>query len=551
MKKITLVTGLWDLGRGDLEEFTRSFDHYLECFSKLTSLDINMVIYVPSTMILQLENTRVQKNTVLKVKELEEFRGWFPFFKQVQSIRTNSDWYRQADWLMKSPQAKLEYYNPVVMSKFFLLNDAATENILNTEYYFWIDAGLSNTVLLEQIEQVKKISMYMDSIKKPFLMLSFPYNNEYEVHGFKSKVFDEFVGKHSDYVCRGGFFGGKRTTINDLNGDYYSFLNQTLSQGVMGTEENILTILSHKHPETIYRYELEDNGLVYKFFDELKDYKVKEHSNADLIPWNKRKELKDIKTYNSPEQFRTMITDMWYADNRFTERSRKILVDNSTDPETYEEYNKLCKAWGFEHIKKENNIGICGGRQFVAEHFNESDSEYYIFFEDDMYLNYGLNYDVEQKCNQGFDLYINGLYEKSLALIHLHRLDFLKLTFTEFFGNNSEQWSWHNVPGPVRQQYFEGVEERPLIENYTRVRYKDLTMRVGPYYYCNWPLWFSRQGNKKVFLDTKWAHPHEQTWMSHVFQLQQKGLIKAGVLELSPITHNRFDHYSPEERVES
>ena len=384
-------------------------------------------------------------------------------------------------------------------------------------------------------------------------MLSFPYENHYEVHGFKSKVFDEFVGKHSDYVCRGGFFGGKRSTINELNGDYYSFLNQTLNHGVMGTEENILTILSHRHPDKIHRFELENNGLVYKFFDELEKYVPIVHSNADLIPWNKRKELKDVKTslyiltYNSPEQLKRIRRAMWFADKQFLNSTRKILVDNSTDPETYQEYNKLCKAWGFEHIKKEGNIGICGGRQFVAEHFNESDSEYYIFFEDDMFL----NYDIEEKCNQGFDLYIDSLYEKSLSLIHLHRLDFLKLTFTEFYGNNSEQWSWHNVPDPVRKTYFVDVEERPKIENYTRVRYKDLTMRVGPYYYCNWPLWFSRQGNKKVFLDTKWAHPHEQTWMSHVYQLQMEGKIKAGVLELSPITHYRFDHYSPEERVDS
>jgi hypothetical protein len=39
--------------------------------------------------------------------------------------------------------------------------------------------------------------------------------------------------------------------------------------------------------------------------------------------------------------------------------------------------------------------------------------------------------------------------------------------------------------------------------------------------------------------------------MSHVFQMQKKGNIKAAVLALSPIFHHRFDFYTAEERKES
>ena len=107
------------------------------------------------------------------------------------------------------------------------------------------------------------------------------------------------------------------------------------------------------------------------------------------------------------------------------------------------------------------------------------------------------------------------------------------------------------MPENVKQRYFPEDTKRPQITKFQKVRYKDLTMRVGPYYYCNWPAWFSRMGNQKVFLDKKWDYPHEQTWMSHVFQLQMDDKIKAGVLELSPFIHNRFDHYPAEDRVES
>jgi len=73
----------------------------------------------------------------------------------------------------------------------------------------------------------------------------------------------------------------------------------------------------------------------------------------------------------------------------------------------------------------------------------------------------------------------------------------------------------------------------------------------GEVYYCNWPHFISKSGNKKIFLETKWAHPFEQTWMSHCFQLSRENKISSAVLLLSPIDHDRFAHYTPEERKEN
>jgi hypothetical protein len=61
----------------------------------------------------------------------------------------------------------------------------------------------------------------------------------------------------------------------------------------------------------------------------------------------------------------------------------------------------------------------------------------------------------------------------------------------------------------------------------------------------------TKEGSRKVFLNTKWAHPHEQTWMSHVYQMTKENLINAGILLATPTEHNRFDHYDKELRKES
>ena len=395
-------------------------------------------------------------------------------------------------------------------------------------------------------------------------MLSFPYVNDNEVHGFESKAFSHFCGvDKTEYVCRGGFFGGSLSSIKKLNYDYYDNLRNTIKNDFMGTEENILTILSHNHSEDIHRFELDSNGLVYPFFDHISsvedDVSVK---NSDLIPWSKHKPIEDIKTslyvltFNSSKQFEALVKSYIQNAPDFLQNTRKILIDNSTDKDTYEEYNRLCCTYQFEHIKKEGNIGICGARQFVAEHFNESDSEYYIFLEDDM----NASDHVKELCESGHKRYIEGLYEKSLAIIHKNQYDYLKLSFSEFYGNNNTQWAWYNIPQELRIKYFpdkphlpeDGLDpQAPKTEIFQEKRHKDLKYFEGNFHYCNWPLWFSRKGNRKVFLDKKWAYPNEQTWMSNVFQMQKEGKIKCAVLELSPIFHHRFDFYPAEDRKES
>lgn len=144
--------------------------------------------------------------------------------------------------------------------------------------------------------------------------------------------------------------------------------------------------------------------------------------------------------------------------------------------------------------------------------------------------------------------------------MHNEQYDFLKLSFSEFFGDCSVQWSWYNIPQSVREQYFPNNKFLPLKgtdPNAPKTQFsiikrtENLSYIEGNVHYCNWPLWFNKSGNKKVFLTDKWAHPHEQTWMSYVFQLQMKYEIKSAVLLLSPINHHRFEFYPGSERKES
>ena len=556
MSNITLVTGIWNIGRDGLQEgWSRPFQHYLDKFSQLLDVDTNMIIFGDEELKDFVFSKRSRENTQFITRPLDWFKN-NEFFDMIQKIRANESWSNQAGWLKESTQARLENYNPLVMSKVFLLNDAKIMDQFNSDYLFWIDGGLTNTVHPGYFTHDKVLDKLSKHISK-FSFICFPYDAETEIHGFEYNKLNSIAGDKVTKVARGGFFGGPRDSIGDINGIYYSLLKTTLEEGYMGTEESLFSIMCYKHSDIINYFEIESNGLIGKFFEDLKNDTLKTKNENKVVVTNNLDTNKVglyVITFNSPNQLRTLIKSMTEYDKDYLLKTEKFLLDNSSDESTFEEYAKLCEEHNFTHIKKDN-LGICGGRQFIAEHFDTTDLDYYLFFEDDMFF-----FPNEGVCRNGFNRYVPNLYTKSLEIMKKENFDFLKLNYSEFYGDNGTQWSWYNVPQSVREQFWPGKNRLPvqgLDPNapktvYTHVlSHKGLPYTIGEVYYCNWPQLVSKPGNQKMFLDTTWAHPFEQTWMSHMYQLVKKEELYPALLLLTPTEHNRFEHYDGGLRKES
>jgi len=559
MSKITLVTGIWDIGRSNLTEgWSRSYQHYLDKFEKLLEVDCNMIIYGDSELEKFVYSKRQISNTQFILRDL----SWFTsseFFDMIQKIRTNPDWYNQVGWLKESTQARLENYNPLVMSKVYLLHDAKIMDKFDSEYMFWIDGGLTNTVHPGYFTHDKVLDK-LDKYISKFSFVCFPYDASVEIHGFEYNKLNELAGAKVNKVARGGFFGGPKHTISDINSIYYGLMKTTLAEGYMGTEESIFSIMCYKHSDLINYFEIEGNGLFGKFFEDLKEDRLQVKNENIVKPSYNLDSSKVglyVITFNSPNQFKTLIDSMIAYDKDYLNKTTKFLLDNSTDKTTYSQYQQICEEYGFEHIvPEEGNLGICGGRQFIAEHFDKTNLDFYLFFEDDMFF-----YPNEGSiCRNGFNRYVENLFVKSLEIMQKESFDFLKMNYSEFYGDNGTQWSWYNVPQSVRTEFWPDKPRLPqmgLDPNAPKTFYnKIVTHRGVPYatgevYYCNWPQVVSRPGNKKMFLDVTWAHPFEQTWMSHMYQLVKKSELHPGILLMTPTEHDRFEHYDRGLRKES
>ena len=559
--KVTIVTALWDLGRDKISEsFKRGYDNYLEKFSQLLKTDVNMYIFCDPSDEEFIWKHRKQHNTVINKMSLLELRKWFNFTHLTDEIRQNEEWLSQASWLRESPQATLSGYNPLVMSKMFMLNNVTIWNPFHSEYFFWIDAGITNTVHYGYFTHDKVFEKLPEFISQTgdFVFLTYPYEGGGEIHGFERTAIAKFANTdYVKFVCRGGFFGGKKTRINELNGIYYGYLSTTLNEGYMGTEESIFSIMLQNHSDIITQYNISENGLIWPFFEDLKDGTfLKNIEEKKITPkLNIDNTALYVITFNSPKQFETLIESMIQYDSQFIDGPKKFLLDNSSDESTFQRYSELCEEFDFVHIKKDN-LGICGGRQFIAEHADSNNFDYYFFFEDDMFF-YPKKGEV---CRNGFNRYANNFYNSVLQIIQKHDFDFLKFNYSEFFGDNGIQWSWYNVPQVVREEFWPENKRLPelgLDPNAPRTKYDHVWSHNGiPYisgevYYSNWPQVVSKEGNKKMFLETKWAHPYEQTWMSYIYQETKKGRINPAILLMTPTEHDRFDHYSRDLRKES
>ena len=257
---ITLVTCVLDIERNSLGadpyKFNRDFNMYINAMAKWLTHKYPKVVYTSKEIadkLLQNMTADATRTTKFIYTSREELRTrWLgpDNYDRVQEIRKTKSWLERASWLQNSPQAGLSDYNPLVMSKLFMTRDAARHNYWGTTHFVFLDS--KHNCQRPDIMNHKNDHILRAHMLNKFLMTTFDYTPANEVHGFEYSAFNRFINfktpqeRNLVKVGRGGIFGGSAFVLEYITAMYDVALTATLRDNLMGTEENIFSILRYQ-----------------------------------------------------------------------------------------------------------------------------------------------------------------------------------------------------------------------------------------------------------------------------------------------------------------
>jgi hypothetical protein len=161
------------------------------------SVGFKMVIFIPAEFE---QHLKIDKSRVHVVHmTAADLRTYFPYWERLQGIRTSKLMQDQGvatGWHTNSPQARLPEYNPLVMSKFMLLRDAARMNVWGARYHLWMDAG--HLCAGDQNPTPAGTSFYRSHMAEGLFVTHWPYGTTTEVHGLTDKAMHLYMAQAED-----------------------------------------------------------------------------------------------------------------------------------------------------------------------------------------------------------------------------------------------------------------------------------------------------------------------------------------------------------------
>ena len=264
---VTLVTMALDISRGD-----RLFeDHYLKGLDKLLSVRNPLVVYADPKyheyiikrrreLSIATSNNRVECRSLT----LHDLETRIPF-DDIQKVITNENWINQSDWIKNSPLVN-RYYVALTLIKNTLLEEIATQNPMGSKRFYWIDSGFYNS--FNVVDPITTFD-FLKITKENFLLTSYPYHTDKEIHGMDVKYMESVIGKKPEYVCRATLFGGTKEQIMKFNDKYFRLMRKSLDDGHIGTEEALFTMVEMMNPDLVKRYAM-PNGDIKNYLISLK-----------------------------------------------------------------------------------------------------------------------------------------------------------------------------------------------------------------------------------------------------------------------------------------
>lgn len=265
-KPITFVTALYDIDRENLGD-GRTFDQYLSWFKDTLKIESPMVIYVDQSLETFVKECRGDLPTKIISQSLEKIPYYY--LKDDIDAILKSETFKSKIGAPFRFECKSSLYNIVIFSKFKWVKEVVKNNYFNSEYFMWMDAGLSRFFYDIDMDYPSNeaINSLLECKDKVVIQKFMSY---YPDLVYSEKCTKEYFWDARTWIMAGLWGGGSNILSHfcDMVDDV--LINQMIKNEVINNEQNVMAYLYKNNPDMFIAFENYANmHRDYEFIQEL------------------------------------------------------------------------------------------------------------------------------------------------------------------------------------------------------------------------------------------------------------------------------------------
>jgi hypothetical protein len=241
----TIVTGLFDIKRHDMDG--RVWNSYLNWFEKTLSINCPMVVYVEEETVNFVKNKRKNLPTKIISQKIEDL--YYFKHKEAMDKIINLVEYKNKIKDNKRIECNHSLYSIIQYSKFEWMKRTGLENPFNSDYFIWMDAGLSRFFDDLDINKTYPSDNFKNEIEKiKHKVLIQTFMSHYPDLFNAPILQDDYLVDNRSYVM-GGMFGGGKDAIIAVKEKVDNLFEYMLSNNIVNNEQIALGYLFKTNPE--------------------------------------------------------------------------------------------------------------------------------------------------------------------------------------------------------------------------------------------------------------------------------------------------------------
>lgn len=252
MNTTTLVTALYDIGRDKLKGKSahRKFDKYLNWFKNLLSINVPMVIFIPSYLEYYIvENRPKNYQTKIIIREFEDLSAYKNYYQRMQDTIDNMTKIPPIpNYFHECPEFVTAKYETIIFSKFNFLKEVSDNNPFDTEYFIWLDAGTFYQPPPFNVSLPWPDPYKIKLLGDKFLVSDYKFNKN-DKTPLSNK--HDYLRLNRNEICA-YILGGNKIAIDRTHKQFWKEVDSALNMGVINNEQHFLQLLALEYPDDYY-----------------------------------------------------------------------------------------------------------------------------------------------------------------------------------------------------------------------------------------------------------------------------------------------------------